>query len=313
MKDADLKIEQPAVPPVKQTGQGLALFAVVVTLLLWASAFVGIRVIGENYSPGALSLGRLLIGTLVLSFFALPTLKKLPKGWLTWRTGLAIFSYSLMWFAGYNVALNTAEQHLDAGTSALLINIAPILIAIFAGVFLREGFPRWLVIGGVVSLAGVALIALGSGQRSNFDLLGIGLCLLAAVFAALSVIIQKPVLRSISAVHATWLGTGIGAVCCLPFSGELINAINTAPTSSTIGVVYLGIFPTAIAFTSWAYALSRFNAGQLAASTYLVPAITVLMSWILLRETPTAWGFLGGLIALLGVAITRIKPRNQLS
>ncbi|AJT43183.1 membrane protein [Psychromicrobium lacuslunae] len=288
------------------------MFAVVITLLLWASAFVGIRIIGANYSPGALSLGRLLIGTLVLSFFAIPTLKKLPKGWLTWRTGFAIFAYSLMWFAGYNVALNTAEQHLDAGTSALLINIAPILIAIFAGIFLREGFPRWLVIGGVVSLAGVALIALGSGQRSSVDLLGIALCLLAAVFAALSVIIQKPVLRSINAVHATWLGTGIGAICCLPFSGELIAAIDSAPIGSTLGVVYLGIFPTAIAFTSWAYALSRFNAGQLAASTYLVPAITVLMSWVLLNETPTAWGFIGGFVALLGVAITRIRPRNRL-
>ncbi|WP_394940610.1 DMT family transporter [Psychromicrobium sp. YIM B11713] len=299
--------------PLPRAGQGLALLAIAVTLILWASAFVGIRLVGADYSPGALTLGRLLIGTIALSFIALPTLKNLPKDWLNWRNGLAILSYSLMWFAGYNLALNTAEQHLDAGTSALLINISPILIAVFAGIFLREGFPRWLIIGGLVALAGVALIALGSGQRSNVDLLGVVLCLLAAVLASLSAIIQKPVLRTMSAVHSTWLGTGIGAICCLPFSGELVQAVSSAPLASSLGVVYLGVFPTAIAFTTWAYALSRSNAGQLAASTYLVPAITVLMSWAWLHETPTAWGFLGGIVALCGVALTRIRSRKTLN
>ena len=46
-----------------------------------------------------------------------------------------------MWFGGYNVALNAAEHLLDAGTSALLINVNPILVAIMAGIFLKEGFP----------------------------------------------------------------------------------------------------------------------------------------------------------------------------
>ncbi|WP_179390428.1 DMT family transporter [Psychromicrobium silvestre] len=304
-------IEHTATETPAKPSQTWAIAAVVVTLVLWASAFVGIRVIGASYSPGPLSLGRLLVGFLALSFIAVPTLRKMPQGWLNWRSGLAIVSYSFMWFAGYNVALNTAEQHLDAGTSALLINVAPILIAIFAGIFLKEGFPRWLIIGGFVALAGISLIALGSGQRSSVDLLGVGLCLLAAVFAALSVIVQKPVLRSISAVHATWLGTGIGALCCLPFSGQLVSEVASAPVASTLGVIYLGIFPTAIAFTTWAYALSRFDAGRLSASTYAVPAITVLMSWIWLGEIPTLWGFIGGLVALAGVALTRIRSAGK--
>lgn len=54
-------------------------------------------------------------------------------------------------FAIYNVALNAAEQRVDAGTTAMLVNIGPILIAVFAGVFLGEGFPKCLLIGvGVV-------------------------------------------------------------------------------------------------------------------------------------------------------------------
>jgi drug/metabolite transporter (DMT)-like permease len=73
--------------------------------------------------------------------------------------------------------------------------------------------------------------------------------------------------------------------------------------------VYLGVFPTAIAFTTWAYALSLVDAGKLAATTYLVPGTTVLISWLVLGEIPTAWGLAGGLVCLVGVGLTRRRTR----
>ena len=90
-----------------------------------------------------------------------------------------------------------------------------------AGIILKEGFPRWLIIGSLVAFGGVAVIALGSGQRSTADVAGVLLCLLAAALAAVSVIVQKPVLRKFPAAQATWFGIMVGAVCCLPFSGQL--------------------------------------------------------------------------------------------
>lgn len=69
--------------------------------------------------------------------------------------------------------------------------------------------------------------------------------------------------------------------------------------------MYLGIGPTAIAFLTWAYALARSDAGALTATTLAVPAIAIGLSWVFLAEVPTALGFVGGALALLGVAITR--------
>jgi drug/metabolite transporter (DMT)-like permease len=300
-----LTTAQAAVKPV--TALGVA--AMVVTVVLWASAFVGIRAIGPHFSPGSLTLGRLAIAAVVLAFLVVPQLLKsrvLPRG----REWLPILAYGVMWFGGYNVALNAAEHILDAGTSALLINVNPILVAIMAGIFLKEGFPRWLLIGSTVAFAGVALIALGSGQprsgeSSTADLAGVALCLLAAVLAAVSVIIQKPVVRKFPAAQATWFGIVVGALCCLPFAGQLASEVQAAPAQATLGLVYLGVFPTAIAFTTWAYALSLVDAGKLAATTYLVPGTTVVISWLLLGEIPTAWGLVGGLVCLAGVGLTR--------
>jgi len=49
--------------------------------------------------------------------------------------------------------------------------------------------------------------------------------------------------------------------------------------TATLSVLYLGVFPTAVGFTTWAYALPRTSASKMGATTYLVPAFTVLMSW----------------------------------
>ena len=305
-------LPSPAAAPTPVKALGVA--AMVVTVVLWASAFVGIRAIGPHFSPGSLTLGRLAIAAVVLAFLVVPQLLKsrlLPMG----REWLPILAYGVMWFGGYNVALNAAEHILDAGTSALLINVNPILVAIMAGIFLKEGFPRWLLIGSTVAFAGVALIALGSGQPrtpgegSTADLAGVALCLLAAVLAAVSVIIQKPVVRKFPAAQATWFGIVVGALCCLPFAGQLAAEVQAAPPQATLGLVYLGVFPTAIAFTTWAYALSLVDAGKLAATTYLVPGTTVLISWLLLGEIPTAWGLVGGLVCLVGVGLTRRRSR----
>lgn len=301
----------PAPPPkTLQPGQisRLGVAAVVVTVVLWASAFVGIRAVGPSFSPGSLTLGRLAIAAVVLGLVVLPQLLKtrsLPRGREWWP----ILAYGVMWFGGYNVALNAAEHLLDAGTAALLINVNPILVAIMAGVILKEGFPRWLIIGSLVAFGGVAVIALGSGQRSTADVAGVLLCLLAAALAAVSVIVQKPVLRKFPAAQATWFGIMVGAICCLPFSGQLAAELQAAPLPATLGLVYLGVFPTAIAFTTWAYALSLIDAGRLAATTYLVPGTTILISWLVLGEIPTVWGLVGGAICLVGVGLTRRRSR----
>src|ERR671918_2075914 len=101
-----------------RTAERRALGAALVTVTLWASAFIGIRSAGEELSPGALSLGRLLIGSLLLGALALRRGEALPSRSDLRRIGLC----GLLWFGIYNVALNAAEQRVDAGTAAMLVN-----------------------------------------------------------------------------------------------------------------------------------------------------------------------------------------------
>lgn len=272
-----------------------------VTVLLWSSAFVVIRAVGEVLSPGPMAFVRLLVGTSVLVAVAAWYRRPVPRG----RALALVLGYGVLWFALYTVLLNWAEQHLDAGTAALLVNFAPIIVAVFAGLFLGEGFPRTRVIGILVAFAGVVLIAVGGSGGPGNDRLGVVLGLVTAGLYAASVLMQKVALRSVDALTATWVGCAAGLIATTPFAPAAFGELADAPVGAIAGVVFLGVGPTAVAFLTWAYALSHTDAGAMAATTLAVPAVAIGLSWLALGELPTALGFVGGALALLGVAITR--------
>jgi drug/metabolite transporter (DMT)-like permease len=276
------------------------LLAAAITVIAWASAFVVIRYAGPSYSPGALSLGRLLVGTAALSVIMI------SRSWvrMSRRDWGLVLLVGVAWFGVYNVALNAGERHVDAGTAAMLIQLGPILIGLLAGWLLGEGFPRMLVIGGVVAFAGTLVIGVAT-STGQADAAGVLLVLLAAAVYAVAVVAQKVVLRSIPGAQVTWLGCLIGMVACLPFAGALVSDVRVAPLAATLGVVYLGLVPTAVAFSTWAYALTRSSAGRLGATTYIVPLVAIGLGWIFLGEVPVPLAIIGGLVSLVGVGIAR--------
>jgi len=282
----------------------LAAGAAAVTVVLWASAFVAIRHVGHEISPGALSLGRLLVGSVLLGIFVFTR----PRRWPARADWKLLLVCGLLWFGVYNIALNAAERRLDAGTTAMLVNIGPLLIALLAGVLLHEGFPRQLVLGSIVAFGGVVLIGLSSSSGAA-ETWGVLLCLAAAAAYAIGVVSQKPLLARLPALEVTWLSCLIGAIACLPFAPALVRETADARVSTIWWVVFLGAFPTAIAFTTWAYALARTTAGRMGATTYLVPPLAIFLGWILLGESPAPVAYAGGALCLVGVAISRYLRR----
>src|ERR1700726_1794998 len=109
--------------PVTATGVShererlLALAAVLVTVVLWASAFVGIRAASQQLSPEALALGRLTIASIALGLLVLAR----REPWPSRRDLPAIALIGVLWFALYNIALMEGERRVDAGTAALLV------------------------------------------------------------------------------------------------------------------------------------------------------------------------------------------------
>jgi drug/metabolite transporter (DMT)-like permease len=291
--------------PAPRDERTLAMWAALVSVCLWASAFVGIRSAGRDLSPGALALGRLFVGSVVLGAFVLARRERLPR-----RRALAgAVLCGVLWFGLYNVALNAAERRVDAGTAAMLVNIGPILIAILAGVLLHEGFPPRLLAGCIVSFVGVAVIAVAVSHHGIHETWGAALCVVAALAYAGGVVAQKPTLNSASPLSVTWLACTVGAVSCLAYAPALVQDVGHARGSAIAWTVYLGAVPTAIGFMTWAFALARTTAGRMGSTTYLVPPLAILLGWAILSEVPPLLALPGGLLALAGVALARSRGR----
>ncbi|PVG84876.1 EamA family transporter [Nocardioides gansuensis] len=296
----------PAPAPAREAPLWLPLAAVAVTLVLWSSAFVGIRHLGENVPPGALSLSRLLVMVIALLALMRGRLPRLPNP----RQWPLVIAGGAMWFGVYNLALNESERRIDAGTAALIVQIGPIMVALLATFFLGERLTRWLLVGMAVGFSGVVIIGRASSQGDNGDLVGVLLSVVAALTFAVGVLTQKRLLPTIQPLDLTFWYAVVGAVVCLPWAGQTVSVLGDASADTLWWILYLGVFPSAIAFTTWAYALSHSDAGKFAQSTFLVPFITSLMAWLLLDEVPPALAFLGGGLCIAGVLLARRTTKS---
>jgi drug/metabolite transporter (DMT)-like permease len=281
--------------------------AAAATILFWGSAFAGIRAGLHSYSPTHVALLRFLVASAVLAVYALATRMRLPAR----RDLPLVLLLGLLGFAFYNVALNIGELRIAAGPAALLIQTVPIWTALAATIVLRDRLRLFGWIGIAISFAGALLIALGKG--GGFDLgWGAGLVVLAAISASAYNIIQKRMLDRYRPVEITTYAVWAGTLLLLPFAGGLAGQVRAAPLADTLAIVYLGVFPAAIGYVTWAYVLSRFPAAQAASFLYGVPVMAFLVGWMWLGEAPTAIDAIGGLLALGGVAVVNTlgRPRS---
>jgi drug/metabolite transporter (DMT)-like permease len=282
-----------------------ALVAGLTTVALWGSAFVAIRADGETFTPGAIALGRLLVSSAVLTVVAVWRRERIPA----WNDLRPVVVAGVLWLGIYSVSLNAAERRIDAGTAAMLVNTGPLLIAVLAGLFLREGFPRGLLAGCAVAFGGSVLIGLGADRTGGRGGLGIALLVVAALAYASAVVVQKVALARVSAFQVTWLGAVAATIVCLPFAPSLVSEAANAGARPILWTVYLGLGPTALGFATWSFVLRRASAGRVASLNYLIPVVAVGLGWAYLGERPTKVALLGGALCLFGVYVARRPPR----
>ncbi len=268
------------------------------TVITWASAFAGIRVGLEAYSPAHLALLRYLVASLALVAYALAARMRLPR-----RRDLA--GLALLGAAGiafYNLALGYGEMSIPAGTASLLIATTPVWMALFAALLFRERLRAWGWLGMGLSFAGAAVIALGTGGTFRVDPRAV--VVLAAAFASAAYSLgQKPFLAHYSALECTAYAVWAGTLCLLPFAPGLPAAVRAAPPAATAAVVYLGLAPAALGYVLWAYVLARVPAATAGSVLYMVPPTAMLVAWVWLGEAPGTLALLGGALVIAGVVL----------
>jgi drug/metabolite transporter (DMT)-like permease len=278
--------------------------AIAVTTFSWACAWVGIRAAVAHISPAHVALGRYLVASLVLLPLWMWRRPRLQKHDLP-----AIFLSGLLGFTFYNLAINAGEKTITAGAASLIASTIPIFTTLAAIFFLKEYVSRSAWTGIWISLGGVALIALGEKGGVGFSP-GALLVVLAALCAAANGLLQKSLLKRYHALDVTTAAMWAGTLALLPFGSGLVTELRVAPPSVSLNLIFLGVFPGAIGYVLWAYAMAHMPVARLVSFLYVVPAMSIALGWMLLGEFPSMLSLIGGALALAGVVYTNTRKKE---
>lgn len=274
-------------------------FSLFIAVLLWASAFVGIRFGLNDYSPEGLALLRYIIASFCMGiiYYSRP---QHPNAKLSLGNKIALLFVGAIGIGFYNIMLNYGELSIRSGMASFIISQSPVLTAIFAVFFLKEEFTFNRLLGFIISIVGIILISLGEkvGFQWNTGLIYI---LLATLAATSYTILQKPFLNKYNAIPATTYVIFGGTLFLLAYFPTLREEMLAASFSSTLLVIYLGIFPAAIGYIAWSYALTEIPASRAVSFLYFTPFVATLLGWLCLGETPVLLSLFGGVLAILGV------------
>ncbi|HWL22169.1 MAG TPA: DMT family transporter [Ureibacillus sp.] len=278
-----------------------ALLIALLTVLIWGSSFAAISFsLQGGYSAGHLLLVRFIIASVIFLIIALiPRVKfRLPAK----EDLLKIFFLGVLGISGYHICATTGQLTVSAGTAGLLIGSGPIFTTLFAMWILKErlGKVGWMGLG--FGLLGIIIISIGSGDSFGVSP-GVILIIMAAVATSLFFVYQKPLFKKYTAIELTAYFTWAGTIPFLIFSPGLLDTIQSASLEANITALYIGIFPTAIAYLTWAIALSLTAASSISSVLYLEPVIAIIVAWIWLSELPSMISITGGIIAITGVIV----------
>ncbi len=283
----------------------LALF---MTIILWASAFVGIRIGLTAYSPGALGLLRFLVASACMAviYNRMCLLTRMP-----WSDRLQLLALGIAGIGLYNVCLNYGEITVSAGMASFIIGLMPVITIVMSMLFFDEQQGRAVWFGIVISLSGLFLMTLGEHSQHSM-VVGVMEILVSAFMGAMYTLMSRRFLKRYHPVAVTaWVMWG-GTLMLMMFLPDLLREIAVARLESTLAVVYMGVFPAALAYVAWSYVLNHFSASRASMYLYALPLVSTLMGYFFLHEVPGKLSMIGGIIALAGAIIAnRFRGQTQ--
>lgn len=274
--------------------------AIALVVLLWASAFVGVKYALEQIPPGPLASARYVIASVAFLLIAGCRRPRLPAATDLARMALA----GAIGIALYNLTLNMGQETVGAGVASLIVNTVPIFTALLSVAVLHERISRSGWLGTAISFSGVAIIGLHKSGWAGFDR-GVLLILAAAISQASYFVLIQPLLKRYHPIEVTSFTVWFGCIFLSPFSIELPQLITTCDRTTILAVAFLGLGPAALAYLAWSYVLAHMPAGRATNALYLVPVVALALGALLLSEVPSMVSILGGALAVFGVMVGR--------
>lgn len=276
----------------------MAYGAIILTLVFWSSSFVGIKYALEFFTPGGLAILRYLIASLVMILIA-PFLIPISRIHLSKRHCIMFTIFGFLGVFAYHVGLNYGELTVTSATASFLVAQIPIATVLLNSVIFKESIKGLAIFGILLGLAGTILILFAEGQNYQISI-GVFWIIGAVIAESTYFILQKKAFEKFSLFEINFYTNIFGTILMLPF---LSNAfVHGAPStfSAWVVLIYLGIFPAAVAYFLWSFAIKKVGVVATTSSLYALPFFTLIIGFLALQEIPSIGVVFGGSLALIG-------------
>lgn len=278
--------------------KGRVYFALFFTILLWSSAFVGIRFTLQSFSPGALGLLRFIFASLTMAFLYWRSANKPP---IKYQDKMALMGLGIIGIGLYNYFLNLGEVMVSAAVASFIIGLLPLVTIVLALCFLNERVGRFTWLGVVIAIIGMILLALTNTDKGS--LLGEVSVFIATIMGAIYTTMQRQFLLRLRPLQVTSYIIWGGTVSLLIFLPDLSKELPMAPWAAIGVVMYMGMFPAAIAYLAWSVVIHAMPASKAVVYLYLLPFFSTVLGIVLLNEFPERLAIVGGTLGLLGAYV----------
>ncbi len=278
-----------------------------ITIFIWGITFISTKILLKVISPIEILFLRFTIGFIMLLVVYPHRLKVKERKYELYFAASGLCGVTL-----YYLLENIALTYTFASNVGVIISIAPFFTAIFAHLFLDgEKLRLPFFIGFAVAVIGIFLISSNGSSNLKLNPLGDILAVLAAVvWAAYSVLTKKISGFHYNTIQATRRIFFYGLIFMIPalfiFRFE-ININQVMQPVNLFNILFLGLGASALCFVTWNSAVKILGAVKTSVYIYMVPAITVITSVIVLNETITGIAVFGIVLTLVGLFISEIK------
>lgn len=282
-------------------------------VVVWACAFPLITIGLEELSFVNLTIMRFFIVCIVFLFLIIIKNNSFSK--LHKKDIIPIFFIGFLGVMIYHFGLNYGQQNgISPGVASLIIATIPILIIIFATIFLKEKITMIRVLGIILALLGVVIISIWGKENTSLEisyLFAAFTVFIAAIMGAIYTIAGKKLLTRYSGFSLTAYAMLLGSLSLIPFiNNTLITEVKSLSLNGWLAVIFLGVFSTVIGYGIWYIALRIKTASEISIYIYAIPVISTIISYIFLDEKITSFFILGGVLVILGLFFVNKKTKN---
>ncbi len=287
-----------------------AYLSVILAMIFWGFTFVLFKYASYSFRPVTIIFLRLFVSIFFLFGFALlfKRLGKIKRKDQKWFLLMALFE-PFFYFLGEANGLMLVSPTIGA----VIISTIPLIVPFGAYYLFQEKLSRLNIIGLIISFGGVLMVVLNKSSGTATDSKGV-LLLFVAVFAAVGyTLVARKLVEDYNPITITAYQSFYGLLMFVPFFVFMelpLPDLTSVPGSSLLAVLYLGVFGSGICFILLTYSIRELGAAKANIFANIVPVVTAIVSFLLLKEPMPLMKVTGILVAIAGLLMTQVGSIN---